>query len=104
MQGSMYTKNDKEYFKVDNCGAKLKFSAVPIYLDNLFKGNKELSDTGNKALNDNIDLLLADIIPEIEKSLAKIFKFSTNAIFTLAPFDEIVLKWLKNLNLNFDKK
>jgi hypothetical protein len=92
MVGTKFLRNGKEYFKVENSAVKMKFTAVPIYLDNLFNGNKELSETGNKALNENIDLLLDDIIPAVEQSLAKKFKYSTNIIFNLAPFDEIVLK------------
>lgn len=90
MLGTKFIKNGQEFMKIDNCAVKLKFARVPIYLDELFKGNKELSATGNEILNQNIDLLLEDIIPAVERSLAKQFKHAANVIFALAPFNVIV--------------
>lgn len=88
MIGSRYPKNGVEFIKIDKCGVKGKFDKVQIYLDNLFNGNKELSEAGNQIVNDNPDIFTDEIIPIVEKSLAKKFRSIANGVFELASFDE----------------
>lgn len=88
MAGSKVLKNNVEYAKIDKVGVRTKFENIKIYLDNLFNGNKDLSNVGNQIVNENQDIFLDEIIPVVEKSLAKKFKKVANDVFKLASYDE----------------
>lgn len=90
MHGSLYTKNGKEYVKIDNCSVRTKVEGVKIRLENLFNGDKVLGDLGNRLINENVDLLKPDFIPAFEKAFANVYKQISNDILALAPLDELL--------------
>lgn len=90
MSGQRYTKDGKEYVKIDNCTVKTKVEVVKIKLDNLFNGDKVLGELGNRLINENVDLLKPDFIPAFEKAFANVYKRISNDILALAPIDELL--------------
>lgn len=66
---------------------KVRVGSGRIRLDNLFGGDKVLGDVVNETINRNFDLFAAEIIPLIEKALAKYFKKVSNNILSRYPAD-----------------
>lgn len=52
---------------------KITVNKGMLYLDNLFGGNKELGAIINESINSNFNMYAKEIIPLVEKSLAKHF-------------------------------
>lgn len=82
-------KDGKTYWKVEEFIFKLKASRLYVKLENLFNGDKALGDNMNKFLNDNWEILLAEMQPAFEANLAAAFKEITNRIFIKTPIDSI---------------
>lgn len=79
--------NGQTHLVPDKLDIKITLENGQIHLDNLFGGDKALGQIINKAINENFLLLSQDMIPLIEKSLAKVFKKTATKIherFTLA--------------------
>lgn len=79
--------NGNIHFVVSKLDIKIKVESGKIDLENLFGGDKTLGDIINQVINDNFDAFTLDLIPLIEKSLARIFKNTANKIlkrFTMA--------------------
>jgi hypothetical protein len=73
--------NGNTHFVVNKLDIKIKVEGGQIFLENLFGGDKTLGDLINNVINQNFDTFTNDLIPLIEKSLAKIFKSTGNKIF-----------------------
>lgn len=73
--------NGQTHFVVNKLDIKIKVQSGKIFLEDLFGGDKTLGEIINKVINDNFDAFTLDLIPLIEKSLAKIFKSTGNKIF-----------------------
>jgi Haemolymph juvenile hormone binding protein (JHBP) len=87
LKGTQKEINGNIHFIVTKLDIKIKVESGKIELDNLFGGDKQLGTVINKVINDNFDTFTNDLIPLIEKSLAKIFKSTGNKIlkrFTMA--------------------
>lgn len=79
--------NGNIHFVVNNLDIKIKVQSGKIELENLFGGDKTLGEIINNVINDNFDTFTLDLLPLIEKSLARIFKNTGNKIlkrFTMA--------------------
>jgi hypothetical protein len=81
LKGTQKEINGNIHFIVTKLDIKVKVESGKIELDNLFGGDKQLGTVINKVINDNFDTFTNDLIPLIEKSLAKIFKNTGNKIF-----------------------
>lgn len=79
--------NGNIHFVVSKLDIRIKVESGKIVLENLFGGDKTLGDVINNVINDNFDTFTLDLLPLIEKSLARIFKNTGNKIlnrFTMA--------------------
>lgn len=79
--------NGQKHFVVSKMDIKIKLRKGQISLGELFEGDKILAEVVGQTINQNFELFSQDIIPLIEKSLARIFKRSANKIlerFTMA--------------------
>jgi len=85
--GEKYIVDGAEYLKIVSGGISYRPGKVKIYFDNLFNGDKALSDLGNRLVNDNIDLFINDIKPAIEQSISKKVVVIMNQIFDKKPFN-----------------
>lgn len=71
LSGAPYVKNGEKYIRADRSTVTAKIVKMTMNFDNLFKGDKVLSDLGNSLVNQNIDLLIGDIEPSLQTSLGK---------------------------------
>ncbi|XP_063223825.1 circadian clock-controlled protein daywake-like [Bacillus rossius redtenbacheri] len=58
-------------------------------LDNLFNGDKTLGDSTNRFLNENWDVLNAELGPFISQALGEVIKSILTAVMKLVPYDSI---------------
>lgn len=75
-------KDGIEYNLVKKIDIKVRVGSGKIKLENLFGGDKVLGDVVNETINRNFDLFAGEIIPLIEKALAKYFKKVSNNILS----------------------
>uniref|UniRef100_A0A8D8QAY4 Protein takeout n=1 Tax=Cacopsylla melanoneura TaxID=428564 RepID=A0A8D8QAY4_9HEMI len=88
--GKPVDKSGKTHWEVEEFVFKLKASRLYVKLENLFNGDKALGDNMNKFLNDNWEILLAEMQPAFEANLAAAFKEITNRVFLKTPIDMII--------------
>lgn len=62
-----------EMVGVRSCVITIRFDKCKIRLYNLFNGDQVLTDTVNQALNANMDVIAADLMPLLEKRYAVVF-------------------------------
>lgn len=86
--GSLYLKQGVEYLKIDDVKFSLKYSKIRVRFDNLFNGNKQLENVANDVINQNIQLIEGNVIPQIEKEMTKRILATTNQVFEKAPANE----------------
>jgi hypothetical protein len=86
--GKRYIKNGVEFLKIDGCEVRIKAARLQVFFDNLFNGQKALERTANDVINQNIEIITADIYPIIEQVLSQKLLTMSNVIFAIAPFDE----------------
>lgn len=80
MVGKTRSVRGKEYLYFDTIDLDLTLDGVFLYLDNVIKNNPEISANTNKIIADNIDSILNELKPVIQKS-----------------FEEIILSLLQNV-------
>ncbi|CAO1314649.1 unnamed protein product [Diamesa serratosioi] len=88
IRGRKYQKNGQTYVKFDTFGLRIKNGPTQLKLSNLFKGNKNLEEIGNRFINDNVQTYLDEINPGLEKSLAQHFTNVANQIVGSASLEE----------------
>lgn len=66
----------------------LKPGKIRVRFENLFKGQKELNNVANDAINQNINLITDDILPQIERALERKTIVIANQFFEKAPAAE----------------
>lgn len=59
-----------------------------MHFSNLFNGQKALENIGNEVINQNIDILKNNILPQVESGLSNKFLITANQIFEKAPESE----------------
>lgn len=56
--------------------------------ENLFNGQKALEDVANQYINQNINLISEDILPQVERGMEKRILKVANQVFEKASADE----------------
>jgi hypothetical protein len=84
--GTKYQKDGVDYIKIDKVDISLKPGKLTMNFENLFNGDKALSDFGNQLINENAQLFIDDVAPPIQDNLAKRVLESFNIVFSKAPF------------------
>lgn len=80
----------EEHYRVNDINVDCNVYNVKLHLDNLFDGDKTLTDVINLFLNDNWKLIAAKFKPELEENVADIFKTIINNIFSKYPIDVLL--------------
>lgn len=62
-----------------------------MQLDNLYNGDKTLSDGTNLFLNENWQDILNELKPALKRAMAQIIKGVINPIFTKFPYNDLFL-------------
>ncbi|KAK7864169.1 hypothetical protein R5R35_004084 [Gryllus longicercus] len=87
LKGNKVIINGEEYLKFDRMGLKLNIGKAKFYMSNLFNGDRLLGEATNRIINENVDLLLAEVLPAMEISLANVFTDIANKIMLSYPYD-----------------
>ncbi|KAK3929110.1 Protein takeout [Frankliniella fusca] len=83
------TKDGLRYLNIDDFKFTFDTTLLKIRLENLFKGNKELSNNMNTFLNENWKEILQELKPGIQDAFGIAFKEITNRIFSKVPVQNL---------------
>lgn len=92
MQGKYYKKKGKDHIKYSDGDLQLsvKVGKQVVYFDNLFEGNKELTERTNVLFNENIDNLTEELIhPLSNQLLGPLLLHALNRVNDLFSLDEL---------------
>uniref|UniRef100_A0A8D8XTD4 Protein takeout n=1 Tax=Cacopsylla melanoneura TaxID=428564 RepID=A0A8D8XTD4_9HEMI len=89
LRGKPFVKNGKTYIKLDKVLISIaKVEKMYIQLENLFNGNKELSEQMNVFLNENWADIIKELMPAIESALEAVVKEIGNRLFSKIPYED----------------
>ncbi|GAB0088222.1 uncharacterized protein DMENIID0001_026150 [Sergentomyia squamirostris] len=86
------TKNNKEYVKVDNSKLFFNTTRLHMYFENLFNGDKALSDNMNQFLNENWNILLTELMPSLTEAISQVLQGVISGPFSKIPYNELFLE------------
>ncbi|KAL3282198.1 hypothetical protein HHI36_005392 [Cryptolaemus montrouzieri] len=92
MSGSKYTKGKKEYFNFNNKSLTLKFGHPVLRFDNLFQDNEELNERTNKIINENIESILEELTPVLNRVISDFVFGLIGRIFSRFSVEELFPK------------
>ncbi|KAK3908173.1 Protein takeout [Frankliniella fusca] len=87
--GKELVKDGVTYMEVENFKFDFKPKRLNIKLENLFNGNKQLSDNMNVFLNENWAEVLKELKPAVTEAFGQAFGEITNRIFKKVPYNQI---------------
>lgn len=86
------TKRDnKEFYKVDFMQIEFNIGGAEVQLDNLFNGDRELSNTMNMFINENWRMVAAEIRPTLERTISEILMEVAGKFFEAYPIDKLLV-------------
>ncbi|XP_060517809.1 uncharacterized protein LOC132696792 [Cylas formicarius] len=86
-------RNGLDYLTPDFTNSTINVSGPRVKLDGLFGGNAQLNDVTNKAINDNVDELFAELKPVVEQTLTSILEdILFKSLFVNIPYDNLYPK------------
>uniref|UniRef100_A0A336LYW3 CSON008368 protein n=1 Tax=Culicoides sonorensis TaxID=179676 RepID=A0A336LYW3_CULSO len=89
--GKEFEKKEKRHIQLDGISRiDMKISKLRIRLDNLFNGNKQLSDTMNQFLNDNWKEIYDELKPGVLDALGQVVVNLVNNVFAKLPYDDLL--------------
>ncbi|KAK9709880.1 hemolymph juvenile hormone binding protein (JHBP) [Popillia japonica] len=83
-KGTEYFIIEKETIDVEVAGK------ISIQLEDLFRGNPQLTKNINNAINENIDALYNDFKPLLTTTLSTVSRSYFNRVFELFPYDVLL--------------
>lgn len=83
------TKNNKDYMVVDKSKLEFKATKLTMNFENLFNGDKQLSETMNSFLNDNWSEILNELRPSLSDTISQILISLVSGTFSRIPYNEI---------------
>ncbi|XP_045478090.1 circadian clock-controlled protein daywake-like [Harmonia axyridis] len=86
-----YTKNNLQYIKVNDTVLKMDAGHVTFNLDNVFDGNKQLSDQINQVMNDNWSAVFDEIKDGYNDAIRTFMDHIVNSFFAKFAVSEIFL-------------
>ncbi|XP_069685818.1 protein takeout-like [Periplaneta americana] len=87
--GEPFTKNNKKYLRTTAFDVQLFPKKMKMHFENLFNGDEKLGKAMNKLLNDNWEVVMADVRPGLEEGLEQVLTTISNQIYTNVPYDDI---------------
>jgi Haemolymph juvenile hormone binding protein (JHBP) len=88
LTGNTYINNGAEYARINEVKFILKPGTIRVRFENLFNGQKDLENVANEVINQNINLITDDVIPQIERALERKTIVIANQFFEKAPLAE----------------
>lgn len=91
LQGKHYTKKGKDHIKYSEEGVTLiiEVGKQVVYFDNIFVGNKELTDRANLIFNEHADAIAEELYPLSNQILGPLFLHTLNRVNDLFSTDEL---------------
>lgn len=91
MQGEYYKKKGKDHIKYSDEGMDLsvKVGKQAFHFDNLFEGNKELTERTNVIFNENADALAEELYPLTNQLIGPLLLHTMNRVNDLFSLDEL---------------
>lgn len=80
----------EEYMKFNDFDMKLKIDDVKLQLNDLFKGNQQLTETTNAALMENSKVLAADFETFLAESIGETVLSIVKAVFNRFPMSTLM--------------
>lgn len=68
---------------------KITIPEAKFNLDNLFNGDPVLNQLGNRVVNENAEIFLAELVPGLEQSLSERFTDIVNQILKNATYEDM---------------
>jgi len=85
LRGDYIEKDGETYINVTSFKLKLKPQHMKLNFENLFNGDKALSQTLNNFMNENWELVANQMLPGYEKHFGELFKGIAGKIFSAVP-------------------
>ncbi|XP_044752570.1 protein takeout-like [Coccinella septempunctata] len=92
MNGSRYTKNNKEYMNFDKNELKLNVGRPILNFENLFGQNEELNVQTNRIINENIEGIIEELSPVLNKVISEFIFGLIGRIFARFSLEELFPK------------
>ncbi|XP_077269061.1 protein takeout [Temnothorax americanus] len=92
VQGERYQSREtgETHYRVTDLYVDFDVGQANIHMDNLFNGDSTLSNAMNLFLNNNWDIVEAEIKPALENAVSEIFKTFSNKIYSKFPLDTLL--------------
>lgn len=84
--GKHVEQNGKLHYRSVDGSAIVDVDTIKLHLDDLFKGNPQLTDNLNKVIEENMDVLAEDVKPIVAKTLAEVFLQFCDTVGKKMPF------------------
>ncbi|XP_053962122.1 circadian clock-controlled protein daywake-like [Anastrepha ludens] len=85
-------KDGKQYMKLKGIKCKLTPDLLRLNFENLFNGNKQLSDSLNQLINENWRTLWADMETQVNEAVMRIVKRLLLNIVSVLPYEDFYRK------------
>ncbi|XP_071053221.1 protein takeout-like [Onthophagus taurus] len=92
LYGKRTQKAGKEYLDFNKCDVDIQISDADVNFENLFAGNKQLTDQTNGVLNENPQAILTEFQPMISSSFRSVILTVVSNVFNSFPVDELLPK------------
>ncbi|XP_031334789.1 uncharacterized protein LOC116179248 isoform X2 [Photinus pyralis] len=88
LDGDVVEKNGEQRFRINTFTAKLDPALVTYDMQDIFQGQKELTDVFNRALNENWHVFFYETQPEFEEILSQFLVQYANNVFKYVPIEK----------------
>ncbi|KAI4499772.1 hypothetical protein M0802_005028 [Mischocyttarus mexicanus] len=89
LKANKIRRGNNEYLNFERMKIKIIIGDAKILLTNLFNGDPILGKVSNEIINNNNVLLIEEIKPELEKSLAEVLTKAANKVVETFTYDEL---------------
>lgn len=93
MVGKRFIRKGKEYVNFDDIQLDLQFGPNnTLIFENIFRGNKELTDQTNRIISENIEGIMMEVKPVFDSTVAQVALNLLKGIFNRFSLDELFPK------------
>ncbi|XP_063699309.1 protein takeout-like isoform X2 [Culicoides brevitarsis] len=89
VRGYVEPKDGKNYVRFRRIQVRINIPEAKFYLENLFNGDEVLGQLGNRVINENSQIFLADLVPGLENSLSEKFTDIINNVLRDATVEDM---------------
>lgn len=89
VRGYVEPQNNQNFVRFKRIQVKITIPEAKFNLDNLFNGDPVLNQLGNRVVNENSDIFLAELVPGLELSLSERFTDIVNQILKNATYEDM---------------